>query len=205
MGGVTKHTRVRKFYGIISLRTDVIFLSDIRMCNKNGITDMQFIKDTFAVNPYCSYNFFNQSVKNSRGVGILIKKFLSCDVLDTSGNEEDNFLVLKVRILNHTVIQVSIYRPNNRDDDFFNRLTASIRAAGEFPVIVGGDWNTVFSCLPLAGNIDVLNMSALPNPSNSKKIKELCESFRLTDPYRVLYPIRNEYSYALWGNSRENR
>ncbi len=135
----------------------------------------------------------------------MIKKSLSCDVLDTFGDEEDNFLVLKARLLNHTVILVSIYGPNNRDDDFFIRLSASIRNVGEFPIIMGGDWNTVFSCLPLAGNIDVLNMSALPNPSNSKKIKDLCATFKLTDPYRILYPMRNKYSYALWGNSRDNR
>ena len=35
MGTVTKHTRLRKFYGIFSLKKDVIFLSDTRMCNKN--------------------------------------------------------------------------------------------------------------------------------------------------------------------------
>ncbi len=126
MGMVTKHTRLLKFYGIVSLKTDVIFLSDTRMCNKNGLTDMQFINDTFAVNPYCSYDFFHKSVKNSRGVGILIKKSLSCAVLDTIGDEEDNFLVLKARFLNHTVILVAIYGPNNRDDNFFTRLSASI-------------------------------------------------------------------------------
>ncbi len=158
------------------------------MCNKNGTTDMHFIKNTFSVNPYCSYDFYHQSLKNSRGVGILIKKSLTHDILDTWGDAEDNFLVLKVRIREYTVILVSIYGPNNRDDDFFNRLTVCIRSAGDFPVIMGGDWNTVYSCLPLAANIDVLNMSALPNPSNSKKIKDLCDTFKLTDPYRLLYP-----------------
>jgi hypothetical protein len=34
MGTVTKHARLRKFYGIVSLKTEIIFLSDIRMCNK---------------------------------------------------------------------------------------------------------------------------------------------------------------------------
>jgi exonuclease III len=48
-------------------------------------------------------------------------------------------------------------------------------------------------------------MSALPNPFNSKKIKDLCASLKLTDPYRLLYPNRIEFSYAPWGNSRENR
>jgi hypothetical protein len=28
---------------------------------------------------------------------------------------------------------------------------------------------------------------------------------KLTDAYRILYPMRNEYSYAPWGNSRDNR
>jgi len=31
MGTVTKHARLRKFYGIASLKTDIVFLSDIRM------------------------------------------------------------------------------------------------------------------------------------------------------------------------------
>jgi hypothetical protein len=33
MATVTKHVRLRKFYGICSLKTDIIFVSDIRMCN----------------------------------------------------------------------------------------------------------------------------------------------------------------------------
>ena len=57
MSTVTKHTRIRKFYGIVSLKTDVIFLSDMRMCNKAELTDMKYIIDTFAVNPHCSYIF----------------------------------------------------------------------------------------------------------------------------------------------------
>jgi exonuclease III len=205
MGTVTRHSRLRKFYGIVSLKTDIILLSDIRMCNKSGSTDMKFINDTFAINPYCSYTFLHQSVKNSRGVGILIKKALMFDLLDSAGDPGDNFLVVKARINTKTVILVSIYGPNNRDIDFFSRLTASIRNAGDHPVIIGGDWNTTFSCLPVTGNPDVLNMAALPNPANSKKIKELCESLKLTDPYRLLYPNRIEFSYAPWGNTRDNR
>jgi hypothetical protein len=70
MATVTKHVRIRKFYGITSLKTDIIFVSDLRMCNKSGLTDKKFIMDTFSVNPYCSYNFYHHSNTNSRGVGI---------------------------------------------------------------------------------------------------------------------------------------
>ena len=76
MSTVTKHTRIRKFYGIASLKTDIIFVSDLRMCNKARVTDSKFISETFAINPHCSYNFHHHSNKNSRGVGILIKKII---------------------------------------------------------------------------------------------------------------------------------
>jgi hypothetical protein len=36
MATATKHVRMRKFYGICSLKTDIIFLSDLRLCNKSG-------------------------------------------------------------------------------------------------------------------------------------------------------------------------
>ncbi len=43
MSTVTKHMRIRKFYGIASLKTDIVFMSDLRMCNKAGVTDSKFI------------------------------------------------------------------------------------------------------------------------------------------------------------------
>jgi hypothetical protein len=43
MATTTKHVRMRKFYGICSLKTDIIFLSDLRLCNKSGVTDMKFV------------------------------------------------------------------------------------------------------------------------------------------------------------------
>jgi len=82
MATVTKHVRLRKFYGIASLKTDIILLSDIRMCSRDGKTDIKFIRETFAINPHCSYNFFDQSRSNKRGVGILVKKSLPFSCLD---------------------------------------------------------------------------------------------------------------------------
>jgi hypothetical protein len=65
---------VLKIYGIVSLKSDIIFLSDIRLCNSSGISDVKKIAETFKVNPYGSYSFYHNSRMNKRGVGILIKK-----------------------------------------------------------------------------------------------------------------------------------
>jgi hypothetical protein len=72
-------------------------------------------------------------------------------------------------------------------------------------VVVGGDWNTVFSCIPIPGNPDVFNMAGLPNPTNSRKVNKMCEMLKLTDPFRILYPHKIDFSYAPWGNLRKNR
>jgi exonuclease III len=195
-----------KNHGIVSLKTDIIFVSDIRMCNKSGLSDLGFIKNILSINPYCSYNFYHHSRSNSRGVGILVKKSLN---FTCSGEERDpdrdNYLLLRANINNCTVILGSIYGPNETNLEFYNRLQTSIQNLGNYLCILGGDWNATHSCLPLASNPDVINMQALPNINNSKKIKELCANLMLADPFRVLYPNKIEFSFYPWGNVRKNR
>jgi hypothetical protein len=65
MATVSKNVRMRKFYGILSLKTDIIFVSDIRLCNKNGVGDIGFANKIFATNPYRSYSFIHNSCTNA--------------------------------------------------------------------------------------------------------------------------------------------
>ncbi len=182
MSTVTKHTRIRKFYGIASLKTDVIFLSDLRMCNKAGVTDLKFISDTFAINPHCSYNFVHHSRANSRGVGILYKKSLNFTISETEKDPaSDNFILVRANVSGQTVILGSVYGPNNRNDDFFVLLCEAIHRLGEHPTVIGGDWNATPSCLPVTDNPDVLNMQEVPNAVHSRKIRELCERFNMAE------------------------
>ncbi len=61
-----------KIYGIASLRTDIILMSDIRLCNAQGVSSSNEISQAFRINPYGSYTFLHNSHSNIRGVGILI-------------------------------------------------------------------------------------------------------------------------------------
>jgi exonuclease III len=206
MSSLCRQTKLRKLYGILSLKTDIIFMSDLRLCNRNGTSDIGFLKNVFAVNPYGSYTLYHQSRTNKRGVGILVKKTLNFTCLDSVGDQEDdNYLLLRASIQGFTVILGSIYGPSLNNERFFDRLMQSITSLDNDPVILGGDWNTVFSTLPLASNPDVLNMQDLPNANHSRKVKELCNTLKLTDPYRTMYPNMKEYSYAPWNNIRNNR
>ncbi len=71
-----------KIYGIVSLRTDIIMMSDIRLCNAQGTSSSGEIATAFRITPYGSYEFFHNSSQNKRGVGVLIKRSASISVLN---------------------------------------------------------------------------------------------------------------------------
>jgi hypothetical protein len=74
MSSAGKNNQTLKIYGITKLRTDVIFMADIRVKNKNLVSAEEDLKRLFLHNPYGQYEFWCNSSSNKRGVGILIKK-----------------------------------------------------------------------------------------------------------------------------------
>ena len=61
----SKHNQCKKIYGITKLQTDIILLSDIRLCNKNLVSASNDCAKVFCTNPYRAYNFiFNSSRSN---------------------------------------------------------------------------------------------------------------------------------------------
>ena len=48
-------------------------------------------------------------------------------------------------------------------------------------------------------------MAALPNPKNSELLKNIAQNYNLVDPFRVLHPFVNSYTYTPFGPSRKNR
>ena len=63
MSNSTCSIQKRKIYGITKLRADIIFLSDIRLSNRNLTNNIDELKKTFRVNPYRSYQFLHHSTK----------------------------------------------------------------------------------------------------------------------------------------------
>ena len=184
-----------KIHGIVSLQTDIIFLSDIRLCNTAGISNSKQVSDTFRCNPYSAYKFFNNSNSSKRGVGILIKHTLSFTVLDEYRDRDDNVLGLLINFEGKHVALCAIYGPNRVHEQFFTDIRACINQFNCENVIVGGDWNCTVSCINDDSNIDILNMRSPPNIRHSLLLKKLCEDLDLSDPFRVKFPNRREFSY----------
>ncbi len=171
MSSIGNMNHLLKVYGITSLKTDIILFCDIRLCNSAGISNLNELTTSFKINPHCSYKFFHNSRINKRGVGILIKHSLSFAVLGERHDPEDNYLALHLEIEGKKFTVCSVYGPNQVQPTFFTSLQESISFFGDYPVIMGGDWNCTVSCEPANSNIDTLNMQNPPNLRHSNLLK----------------------------------
>ncbi len=206
MSSATKPAQTRKIYAIVKMKSDIIFLSDIRLSTSTQNTGLSRLTNDFATNPYCSYRLLYNSTMNKRGVGILIKNGISLTDITKISDLEENFLASLLQDpTGNKIIIVSIYGPNTQNPTFFRNLRTAIRSLGDFPVIIGGDWNATFSALPINLNIDCLNMADVPNMRHSTLINDLCRELSVTDPYRYLWPGKIDFTYQPRNTLRKNR
>ena len=195
----------RKIYGISKLKSDIIFLSDLRLSNRNMTNSIEEIKKTFRVNPYCSYTLYHNSSMNKRGVGILIKSCINYTENERKADAGENFLAVRATIQGKIYILCSIYGPNSHDHGFFISLKNALSQLGDSPIIMAGDWNCTYSTSRVELNYDCFNMLELPNVRHSRYLEHLCEELSVEDPYRVLHPVRRDYSYSPFGTVRGNK
>ena len=201
----SKHNQIRKIYGITKLKTDIILLSDIRLCNRNLVSASNDCSKTFRTNPYGSYKFLFQSFRNKRGVGILIINDISFLEEAREADPEDNFLLLRASIKGSKMILGAVYGPNDYNPQFFFYLKNAIDRLGNWPILIGGDRNCTFSADPIINNIDCLNMADPPNIRHSRLLLVLCTDLGLTDPYRLFFPGRKDFSFIPRSQAQLNK
>jgi exonuclease III len=204
MSCAAKWNQMLKIYGIAKLKTDIIYLSDVRMSNKNLISAKNDIEKLLRCIPYQKYSMITNSTKNKRGVAILHKSCLDISVLHQFTPACENILAARVTLHGTQVLLIAIYGPNTVNN-FFTELDNIIQGNPNVPVIIGGDWNCTLSTDRIESNPDCLNMRNLPNLTHSKKLKALCERYNLSDPYRFLLPDTREYSYVPRNILQKNR
>ena len=110
------------------------------------------------------------AIKRSKG---LVKHFPD-GILFTSESHtftEENFLLVRATLQGKRLIFGAIYGPNDYNPNFFQKLENGIRSLGDYPVILGGDWNCTYSLDPIEHNIDCLNMARLSNLRHTELLR----------------------------------
>ncbi len=109
----------KKIIAIASLKSDIVFLSDIRLNSTKQISAKHDLEKKFFLS---GYKLFHNSSLPSRGVGILIKNSLlesKFEVLDLQQTADCNALVMKVKFKGKNLLLVSIYGPNHDTEVVF--------------------------------------------------------------------------------------
>jgi exonuclease III len=194
-----------KIYGIVSLKTDIIIMSDIRLCNAQGVSSSGEMATAFRLTPYGSYKFLHNSNLNKRGVGVLIRSTSSISVLKEWRDGHDNVLGLQLEREGKKFNVIAIYGPNHVQANFFTDIRACIAALGNCPLVMGGDWNCTYSTAPPATNIDIFKMANAPNLNHSKLFKKMCDDLELCDPFRTKFPNRLDFTYRPSNLLKKNR
>jgi exonuclease III len=185
--------QLTKIISITSLLTNIIFLSDIRM---GGTSDhCEKITKMFQTNTCKQYQFYYNSSKSSRGVGILIDCTMQHTVHSVYKDTNENILALTVTLNGTKMNLVSVYGPNLNDKTFFDNLLQYLAHSKDVPLIIGGDWNATYSTCPTKINNDILNMSCPPSTVRSGWINDICRELDLLDPYRAFHPTAKYFTF----------
>ena len=159
LGGENNKTYL-KIEGITGKKSDVIFIVDTRMGKK-----VKEIEKMMQLNKNGKYKLYSNSTKESRGVAIAIKSSIFHEVYETVKDINENFLIIKVKIMGKKLALGVIYGPNRNDIRFFREIYAALENVEE-KIILGGDFNTILDSRNGEVNIDKQGGGIIPNIEN---------------------------------------
>jgi exonuclease III len=194
-----------KLNAICTLTHDIILLCDLRLGEINNQRADHKLKTSLLKSNLKFHTPHIHSTQNKRGVAILIKNSLNISVINDFRDQDENILILKCTRNGKEFAIGSVYGPNNTNRDFYNILRRFLNRNDGVPLVLGGDWNTTWDGSDPVNNIDIHNMARPPNTANGKLLRSLSEDFNLTDPFRVLHPTMQKFSYSPFGGVRKNR
>ena len=154
------------------------------------------------LNKNASYKLYTNSNLESRGVAIAIKRSIVHEILDEYKSNDQNILLMKVKIKGCEIILGSIYGPNENDPQFYRNLRLVLERWNS-PFIIGGDFNTVLDTSINEQNLDMIGGGRRPNPRNADEINRWISEGNCIEPFRALYPEQKEVSYIPFRVVRE--
>jgi exonuclease III len=113
-----------KIEGITSKQADIIFISDVRAKQKG-----KDIEKLMGLNRNGCYKLYLNSTKESRGVGIAIKRCIAQEVKKVIMDmQNENYILLDIIIKGKRLTLGAVYGPNENNVRFYNKLREDIES-----------------------------------------------------------------------------
>jgi hypothetical protein len=118
---------------------------------------------------------------------------------------DGNIIVLELDFDGKKLAAGSVYGPNQNDNTFFVNLNDFLYRIKGKGVVLGGDWNLTYDNRNLNENQDVHSMVNVPSIFRSNKLREICDTYNLVDPFRFLHPNKCDYTFIPTAVNNLNR
>jgi hypothetical protein len=102
-------------------RPEVIFLSDVRAKDKG-----EDLKKLMGLTRNGCYKLYLNSSKESRGVGIAIKRNIAQEIYGVCSDAANNYMLLDLKLKGRRITLGSIYGPNENNQEFYRDLWVQI-------------------------------------------------------------------------------
>lgn len=118
----------------------------------------------------------------SRGVAILISKHLQFKCIREVRDDEGRIMILLAEIQGHPVILANVYAPNKDHPTFFSKLEHKLSDIGDFPIVLGADFNQVMD--------PILDRNPpMPRPRRAiNMLQNMCKTLGLVDTC-IIHPL----------------
>lgn len=105
-------------------------------------------------------------------------------------DKEGRILILLANLAGQNIILGNLYAPNIEDPEFFLQLKKIILDFGNFPMILGGDYNQVLDVF-----LDRSGQGIIRPSRTQEAIKSLCKDTGLHDVWRLLNTDARDYTF----------
>ena len=195
-----------KITSLLKGKPDILLIQDIRLGRNLNILEKEV-----RCHKSGNYIVFSNSTKSERGVAILFRQSLNYEVLKSFKSSDENVLLLDVKINNFKLTLGSIYGPIQANNKyFFKQLKTKISSIGNSSFIILGDLNSIPTMIrpdkeKQIEHLDICNMSSLPNIDHCRELNDWISSDFCIDLFRLLHPLKIEYSYIPYSKTKLNR
>ena len=134
--------------------------------------------------------FCNPGTSKSKGVITLVSKHIQLKCLNQIKDNTGRILIVLAEIYGVVVSLANIYAPNLDDASFFLELETKLHMAGDYDIIIGGDFNLLLDpLLDYSGGTISRTSKAL------LMLQRICKTLGLVDIWRILHPKERDYTY----------
>jgi len=169
------------FAHLKKLGTNIAFLQETHLKNRDHtLLRKNWVGQVF----HSSFN------SKSRGTAIIISKDVPFILDDIVPDMNGRYIIVTGKLYNIPVVLANIYAPNHDDEQFISSFLATLPKLETHKLILGGDFNLVLNPW-----LDRSSNKTQTLTKSAKVINTFIDTYRISDPWRFLYPNQRKYSF----------